>query len=150
MLSRRILLALAPCLLAGCASMRNTPQQEAAYALFDQCKAETNSSARLLQVYPDGGFTWVKGTDNSDQGMKECMVQKGRKFEWANTPRGAWSGAPAEKTRTVFEACKAETGYTSATLTEVNADGSFRYRGDDPKTNTVFKSCLRDKGLTVN
>ncbi len=79
------------------------------------------------------------------------MVRKGQKFEWVNTPKGAWGGSPNDpvKTRTAFEACKGETGYASASLTELNPDGSFRYRGDDSKTNTVFKSCLREKGLRV-
>jgi hypothetical protein len=146
-------LVIAAVLLSGCASMRNTPQQDATHALFAQCRAETNSSARLKQVYPNGSFTWVMGTDTSDQGMKDCMVKKGQKFDGTTiTPRGAWGGLSSgnpEKTRTAFEACKAETEYASAWLTEVNPDGSFRYRGDDPKVNTGFKSCLRDKGLRV-
>jgi hypothetical protein len=149
---RRLLLAPALLLLAGCASMRNTPQQDATYALFAECKAETNSSAQLRQVYPNGGFSWVRGSGTSDDGMTDCMVRKGQKFEWVNTPRGAWGSASSgnpEKSRTAFEACKTETGYASATLTELNSDGSFRYRGDDPKANAGFKSCLRGKGLRV-
>ena len=135
--------------LAGCASMRNTPEQDATHALFAQCKAETNSSAKLQQVYPNGGFTWVKGSDTSDDGMKECMVRNGQKFEWTNTPRGVWGGlsGSSERTKTAFETCKTETGYASATLTELNPNGGFRYRGDDPEANKAFKVCLRDKGL---
>jgi hypothetical protein len=138
-------------LLAGCATMRNTPQQDATYALFAECRAETNSSAKLRQVYPNGSFTWVKGSDTSDDGMTDCMVRKGRKFEWVNTPRGAWGGSSGnpERTKTVFEACRTETGYASATLTELNPDGGFRYRGDDPEANKAFKVCLRDKGLRI-
>ncbi len=54
---RCIVLALSAILLAGCGSMRNTPLQDATYARFAQCKAETNSSAKLQQVYPNGGFS---------------------------------------------------------------------------------------------
>lgn len=136
---------------AGCAMVQNTPQQDATHALFAECKAETNSSAKLQQVYPNGTFTWVKGSDTTDDGMKDCMVRKGQKFDWVNTPRGAWGGSSgsAEKTKTIFEHCKTETGYASATLTELNQDGGFRYRGDDREANKAFTSCLKDKGLRI-
>jgi len=149
-MTRLVVLVLAVSL-TGCSTMQNTPQQDATYALFTQCRAETNSSARLKQVYPNGSFTWVKGSDTYDDGMTDCMAKKGQKFGWANTPRGAWGGSAGnpEKTKATFEACKTETGYASATLTELNSDGGFRYRGDDPEANKAFKVCLRDKGLRI-
>jgi hypothetical protein len=51
-----------------------------------------------------------------------------------------------EKTRAHFEECKEQSGYKTATLTEVNSDGSFLYTGDDPEANKVLKDCLSRKG----
>jgi hypothetical protein len=91
-----------PLLVVGCASFKNTPQQDATHARFAECRAETNSNARLQQVYPDGGFTWLKGSDTYDNGMKDCMVRKGQKFAWVITPTGA-TGASSDKSMSIAQ-----------------------------------------------
>jgi hypothetical protein len=136
--------------LTGCASMRNTPQQDATYALFAQCKAETNSSALLKHVYPNGSFTWLAGSGPrsyiGDESMVACLQKAGRRFEWTNVPRTGTSRGSPEKTMEHFEACKQESGYYAATISELNPDGSFRYGGGDPVANKAFKVCMTGKG----
>lgn len=62
---------------------------------------------------------------------------------------GCATGSP-EKTRAHFEECKEQSGYKTAVLTEVNPDGSFLYKGDDPAANNALKACLSGKGHSMS
>jgi hypothetical protein len=64
-------------------------------------------------------------------------------------PAGCATGSP-EKTRAHFEECKEQTGYKTATLTKVNPDGSFVYKGDDAEANKTLKACLDSKGHSMS
>jgi hypothetical protein len=51
-------LILAAVLLAGCASVQNTPQQERTWAAYEACKARIPTNITIQRVDPDGGVGW--------------------------------------------------------------------------------------------
>lgn len=83
---RCVAFALSVVLLAGCASMRNTPRQDATYALFAQCKAETGADVTLDRVEPNGRISrWTLNASSGgyyDHGMADCLRSKGRRVAW--------------------------------------------------------------------
>lgn len=57
-------------LLSGCASLANTPAQDATYARLQACGANVNGA----YIKPDGGW-WMQTTGNSveDRRIATCM-----------------------------------------------------------------------------
>ena len=71
-------LILAAVLLAGCATVQNTPQQERTWAAYEACKAAGRVTHwQLDRVEPDGRTSW--NTTSSPYGFQEieaCMGEE--------------------------------------------------------------------------
>jgi hypothetical protein len=57
-------LMLAAVLLAGCAALQNTPQQNRTWAAYDACRGQVPTNVVLLRVEPDGRY-WFSTGDGS-------------------------------------------------------------------------------------
>ena len=69
-------------LLTGCATFKNTPQQDATRRHFDECVNEVKPMrAYLTRVDPDGSYYWNYGADDTKgrNDMTDCMYRKGHK-----------------------------------------------------------------------
>jgi hypothetical protein len=76
---RRCLFALVAVALTGCATMRNTPAQDAMWAAYDQCRAEGRvpPNVQLLRVDPDGRAyyqTYTSSYGGAD--FERCINEK--------------------------------------------------------------------------
>jgi hypothetical protein len=56
------------------------------------------------------------------------------------------AGTMAARLTGAFSLCKVEAGNRGAVLTEVNADGTFRFRVDDPVAYETVRTCMSGKG----
>jgi hypothetical protein len=73
------LFALVAVAITGCASMRNTPAQDAMWAAYDQCRAEGRvpPNVQLLRVDPDGRAyyqTYTSSYGGAD--FERCINEK--------------------------------------------------------------------------
>ena len=77
---RKTALALAAVLLAGCATVQNTPEQERTWAAWEACKAAGRVTHwQIERVDPDGTIRWwTSGSPYGLQEMEACV-----KEEWA-------------------------------------------------------------------
>ena len=78
---RQSLFVLTAFTIVGCASMQNTPAQDAVWAAYNQCRAEGRVSAnvQLTRVDPDGRAyyqTYTSSYGGAD--FERCMTEKTR------------------------------------------------------------------------
>ena len=73
-------LILAAALLAGCATLQNTPEQERTWAAWEACKAAGRVTHwQIDRVDPDGTIRWTAtGSPYGLQEIQACMQE-----EWA-------------------------------------------------------------------
>jgi hypothetical protein len=62
-------------LLLGACALANTPQQELAYARWDQCRSLTGE---LLRIDLDGRITFRSSTAGGRQEVLRCLAEAGR------------------------------------------------------------------------
>lgn len=69
-------LLLAALLLAGCAALKNTPQQDQSSAAWAACKAEGRTgNLQLIRVEPDGRY-WFSYSAGGYEDAKACMAEQ--------------------------------------------------------------------------
>jgi hypothetical protein len=76
------IVALLAALVVGCATFKNTPQQDATRRHFDECLNEVRPMrAYLTRVDPNGTYAWNYGADDTKgrNDMMDCMYRKGHK-----------------------------------------------------------------------
>src|SRR5215831_16657225 len=75
----RSLFALIPLIVVGCASVENTPAQDAVWAAYNQCRAEGRvpANVQLLRVEPDGR-AWYQTYQGSygSADFQSCITEK--------------------------------------------------------------------------
>lgn len=63
--------------IAGCASVQNTPAQDLVWNAYRICQTETSSNVVIDQVRPDGSWTgWCNGKCNRDSELQDCIREK--------------------------------------------------------------------------
>jgi len=81
-MSKLMTLLLGSISLAGCATLKNTPAQDATIRHFDECVSEVHPvRAYLTGVSPDGSYRWNSAADDQKgrNDMTDCMYRKGHK-----------------------------------------------------------------------
>lgn len=64
-------------LIVGCASMRNTPQQEWVMTKFEECRTKTGGwNARLDRVEPDGRYHVTVAQTQTDYNRVEACLKE--------------------------------------------------------------------------
>jgi len=78
-------LILAAVLLAGCATVQNTPQQERTWAAYEACKAAGRvKHGQIDRVEPDGRWFWVvSGSPYGFSELEACMQETAPAQTWS-------------------------------------------------------------------
>jgi hypothetical protein len=91
---RALAVGLASLLLAGCAAMKNTTQQEIAWDAYHQCQYEGRipNNVQMVRVEPDGRYwyEWMNGSHGSTD-FVQCISEKSRAIAAAR-PAGLPTG----------------------------------------------------------
>jgi uncharacterized lipoprotein len=65
--------------LSGCASMKNTPQQDATWKAYSLCQYEGRipNNVQMVRVEPDGRYwyEWINGSRGSTD-LEQCIREK--------------------------------------------------------------------------
>ena len=137
--------------LAGCVSyppaLSPTKDQTAAQQTTDAkaCDHEVHGPARLMTM--DVFTAW--SSEERDKYVA-CMQRKGYTTQSAPPLQPRPTPEQLVQIRADFEACREQSGYWGASITELNSDGTFRWTGDDPEANKVLKACLVGRGRRIN
>ena len=70
-------LSLTAVLLAGCATLKNTPQQERTWAAYEACKGRIPTNITIQRIDPDSRYWWQTREGSFGQTQLEgCMREE--------------------------------------------------------------------------
>ena len=137
-------------LVVGCVSyppaLSPTRGQTADQQMTDakDCDHEVHGPVRIVTM--DFFTAWSAAERDN---YVACMQRKGYTTESASALQPRLTPEQLVQIRSDFEACREQSGYWGASITEINSDGTFRWTGDDPEANKVLKACLAGRGRRI-